>query len=66
MYVNNLQNVEWELGRTGDVLAQALTLNANVSTSRPLFENMEQVDTIAVFLDTNMLTLTAFLAILSA
>jgi ABC-type antimicrobial peptide transport system permease subunit len=27
---------------------------------------MEQVDTIAVFLDTNMLTLTAFLAILSA
>ena len=65
MYVNTLQNVEWEIGRYGNDISEALSLTANVSVSRPLYENMESVDTIAIFLDTNMLTLTAFLAILS-
>lgn len=66
VYVNPLKKIEYHLGRTSNILAEALTMRANVSITRPLYEGMESVDTIAIFLDTNMLTLTAFLAILSA
>lgn len=64
--MNSLKTIDYELGRVGNHLAEALGMTANVSITRPLYEKMESVDTISIFLDTNMLTLTAFLAILSA
>ena len=65
LYVDTLENVDYNLGRLSNDLADALTMKANVTVSRPIYDNLEGIDTIAIFLDTNMMTLTAFLAILS-
>lgn len=66
LYVNTLAKTEAELGKYTNRITEALSLDANVTISRPVMENMNQVDIISVIFDSNLLTLTIFMCILSA
>jgi hypothetical protein len=65
VYVNDVSAIKEQLKVKSDKIIGALTLESNVSISRPLLAQFDAVEQISVFLDTTMLTCTAFLALLS-
>ena len=64
-YIQPIAEADADVGVAGNLLTTALTYDANVTTTTPLLSQMKAVDQIATFMDTNLLTITVFLGILS-